>query len=180
MASPGGYLLEDAHSCPICQQIVVDVGERYQSHDLAKLGAGAPPDERESCELYRQVSRAREDAPDVHLHLQIVRFKSRTSPLTAIIRNGRRDFDPDEVDLGYTYHVYADEGILMCIAGRLTNAANRAHCQATWQCDMCRIASREWMYHQTESSKLLANGCDPAYTATSAVPRPRGSHCRQE
>lgn len=180
MASPGGFSLQDSHSCRICEQIIVDLGNPSpQKHESMGLETGAGPDEAGNCELLRQFSRIREGSPDAPVQLQIARSRRPTAPISAWISDARGEPDTDDIDRRYFYHVYATEGIPLHAGGRLIISANQAHSQTTWPSGMCHIAFREWMYHPTEFSKWHDNGCGLACTAISDA-RHRGKpRCRR-
>ncbi|KAJ8132628.1 hypothetical protein O1611_g1003 [Lasiodiplodia mahajangana] len=103
-----GGAAEIAHSCSICDQVVVNLDERAQSHILGQLGELKRQAGAEQCELLQQYISVTKAGPETNVELRIGRYRDRKDDMRALIsREGWDDDDEEKSQETRFFRVYA-------------------------------------------------------------------------
>ncbi|KAI1120723.1 heterokaryon incompatibility protein-domain-containing protein [Nemania abortiva] len=113
MTATIGSVSEIAHSCSICDQVVVNLDERVQSHILGQLGELKKQAGAEKCELLRQFVSITKASPETNVELRIGRYRNRKNDVRALLaREGWDEDDEEQSQEAQYFHVYAPENDL--------------------------------------------------------------------
>ncbi|KAI0096678.1 heterokaryon incompatibility protein-domain-containing protein [Nemania sp. FL0031] len=105
--TPGGAA-DIAHSCSICNQVVVNLDERVQSHILGQLGELKQQAGADQCELVQQFVSVTKAGPETNVELRIGRYRNRKDDMRALVaREGWDDDDEEESQETRFFRVYA-------------------------------------------------------------------------
>ncbi|KAI0512607.1 heterokaryon incompatibility protein-domain-containing protein [Xylaria bambusicola] len=107
MTAITGSVAEIAHSCSICNQVVVNLDDRTQSHILGQLGELKQQAGAESCALLQQYISVTKAGPETNVELRLGRYRNRKDDMRAIVaREGWNDDDEEQSQQAQYYHVY--------------------------------------------------------------------------
>ncbi|KAI0543461.1 heterokaryon incompatibility protein-domain-containing protein [Xylaria curta] len=103
MAVNAGSAIEIAHSCSICDQVVVNLDDQAPSYILGQLGELMQQAGAERCELLQQYISVTKADPETNVELRFGRYRNRKDDMRACI--AREGWD-DDTEAQY-YRVYA-------------------------------------------------------------------------
>ncbi|KAI0869859.1 heterokaryon incompatibility protein-domain-containing protein [Hypoxylon argillaceum] len=110
MTATSGSVSEIAHSCSICNQIVVNLDDRAQSHILGQLGKLKQQAGAEQCELLQQYVRVTKAGPETNVELHVGRYRNRKDDMRALLaREGWDEDDEEQSQEAQLFHVYSPE-----------------------------------------------------------------------
>lgn len=113
MIATSGSVSEIAHSCSICNQIVVNLDDRAQSHILGQLGKLKQQAGAEQCELLQQYVRVTKAGPETNVELHVGRYRNRKDDMRALLaREGWDEDDEEQSQEAQLFHVYSPESRL--------------------------------------------------------------------
>lgn len=113
MTATTGSIPEIAHSCSICDQIVVNLNDRIQSHILGQLGKLKQQAGAEQCELLQQYASVTKAGPETNVELRLGRYRDRKDDMRALIsREGWNEDDEEQSQQVQLFHVYSAESRL--------------------------------------------------------------------
>ncbi|KAF2996333.1 hypothetical protein E8E14_003560 [Neopestalotiopsis sp. 37M] len=99
-----------AHSCTICDQMVIDLDQNNQRHVLGRLDELLRQPGGENCELLRQYTAKSKAGPETAVELGVSRYRGRREDLRAyIMRQGFNDDDGDTDSQGFRVYAAADD-----------------------------------------------------------------------
>ncbi|TGJ86338.1 hypothetical protein E0Z10_g2426 [Xylaria hypoxylon] len=108
MTATTGGATEIAHSCSICDQVVVDLDDRAQSHILGQLGELKQQAGAEQCELLQQYVSVTKAGLETNVELRLGRYRNRKDDMRAFIAREGWDEDDEEKNQEVQYfRVYA-------------------------------------------------------------------------
>ncbi|KAI0426213.1 heterokaryon incompatibility protein-domain-containing protein [Xylaria sp. FL1042] len=108
MTAATGSVAEIAHSCSICDQVVVNLDDRVQNHILGQLGELKQRAGAEQCELLQQYLSVTKAGPETNVELRVGRYRNRKDDMRALIaREGWDDDDEEQSQETQYFHVYA-------------------------------------------------------------------------
>ncbi|GAW16743.1 hypothetical protein ANO14919_061800 [Xylariales sp. No.14919] len=96
MVTTTGAAAEIAHSCSICDQIVVNLDDRAQNHILGRLGELQQRPGAEQCELLQQYVSVTKAGPETNVELRLGRYRNRKNDMRAFIAAEGWDEDDEE------------------------------------------------------------------------------------
>ncbi|GAP84985.2 putative leucyl-tRNA synthetase protein [Rosellinia necatrix] len=121
MTATTGSAAEIAHSCSICDRVVVNLDDRVQSHTLGQLEELRQQAGVEQCELLRQYVSVTKAGPETGVELRFGRYRNRKDDMRALVaREGWDDDDEEENQEAQYFRVYAP-------ASRFEGAATRCY-----------------------------------------------------
>lgn len=121
MTADAGSVAEIAHSCSICDHVVVNLTDRIQSHNLGLLGQLKQQAGTEQCELIREFLSVTKASPETDVELRLSRYRNRKNDVRAAIMRAGWDEDDEEQSQEVQYfHVYA-------LASKFTGFYNTMH-----------------------------------------------------
>ncbi|KAI1425069.1 heterokaryon incompatibility protein-domain-containing protein [Xylaria sp. FL1777] len=108
MTATAGGAAEIAHSCSICDQLVVNLDDRVQSHILGRLGELKQRVGAEQCELLQQYASVTKAGPETSVELRLGRYRNRKDDVRAVIaRQGWDEDDEEGSQEAQFFRVYA-------------------------------------------------------------------------
>ncbi|KAK5627655.1 hypothetical protein RRF57_003370 [Xylaria bambusicola] len=107
MTAITGSVAAIAHSCSICNQVVVNLDDQTQSHILGQLGKLKQQAGAERCELLQQYVSVTKAGPETNVELRLARYRNRRNDMRALIaKEGWDDDDEEQSQQVQYYHVY--------------------------------------------------------------------------
>ncbi|KAJ2988910.1 hypothetical protein NUW58_g3730 [Xylaria curta] len=104
MAAITGGAAEIAHSCSICDQVVVNLDDRIQSCILGQLGELKKRAGAEQCELLQQYVSLTKAGPEVNVELRLGRYRNRKDDMRAFV--AREGWDEDDEEQSHEVQVF--------------------------------------------------------------------------